>query len=87
MKVRDGLSERKANVQVEESGHQRQETPKPGMKTDAMSEEKPGIPSSAERSQPTDHFLPQHDFVEGCRGQARDVEFQRGGQTPRRSWL
>ena len=38
MKVRDGLSERKANVKVEESGHQRKETPKPDVKTDTMSE-------------------------------------------------
>ena len=40
LKVRDGLSERKANVKVEGSEHHRQETPRPGMKTDNMSEKR-----------------------------------------------
>ena len=38
LKVRDGLSERKANVKVEESGHQRKEVSKPDAKSDTMSE-------------------------------------------------
>ena len=38
LKVRDGLSERKAIVKVEESGHQQKEVPKPDMKSKAMGE-------------------------------------------------